>query len=66
MKLQLVYDFVNHFSLCSEGDTHQVQVLSFDTAYRIAIGSIMGGRKHLFRIESRLYSSCEGAIKHSC
>src|SRR2546421_12758808 len=34
MKLQLVYDFVNHFSLCSEGDTHPVQVLSVDTAYR--------------------------------
>ena len=64
MKLQLVYDFVNHFSLCSDGDTHQVQVLSFDTAYGITIGSIMGGRKHLFGIESRLDSSCERALKH--
>src|SRR5437868_255695 len=66
MKLQLVYDFVNHFSLCSDGDTYQVQVISFDTANSITIGGIMGGRKHLFRIKSGLYSSCEGAIKHPC
>ena len=65
MKLQLVDNFVNHFSLCSDGETHQIQILSFDTADGITIGSIMGGRKHLFRIESRLYSSCERAIKHS-
>ncbi len=64
MKLQLVHDFVNHFSLCSDGDPHQVQVLSFDAAYGLAIGGIMRGRKHLFRIDSRLYSSGEGAIKH--
>ena len=64
MKLQLVDNFINHFSLCSEGETHQIQILSFDTAYGITIGSIMGGRKHLFCIESRLYSSCERAIKH--
>src|SRR6266516_774786 len=66
MKLQLVYDFVNHFSLCSDGETHQVQVIPFDTANSITIGAIMGGRKHLFRIKSRLYSSCKGAIKHPC
>ncbi len=42
MKLQLVYDFVNHFSLCSDGDTHQVQVLPFDISYNFAIGGIMG------------------------
>jgi len=32
VKLQLVDNFVNHFSLCSNGETHQIQVLSFDTA----------------------------------
>ena len=32
--------------------------------YGITIGSIMGGRKHLFGIESRLHSSCERALKH--
>ena len=37
MKFQLVDDFVHHFSLCSDGDTHQVQVLSFDTANGITI-----------------------------
>ena len=64
MKLQLVDNFVNHFSLCSDGETHQIQILSFDTAYGITIGSIMGGRKHLIGIECRLYSSCECALKH--
>ncbi len=41
MKLQLVGNFVSHFSLCSDGETHQIQVLSFDTAYGITIGSIL-------------------------
>ena len=66
MKLQLVDNFINYFSLCSDGETRQIQILSFDTAHGITIGGIMGGRKHLFGIESRLYTSFKRAIKHPC
>src|SRR5579859_1547257 len=65
VKLELVDNFIHHFSLCSDGQSHQIQTLLFNIADGLTVGRIMSGRKHLLGIESRLDSSCERAIKHS-
>ncbi len=65
MKLQLVHNFVDCFPFRPDGDTNQVQVGSLDTTDRFAVRRVMSGRKHLFCVDCRLYSSGERTLKHS-